>query len=194
MQVLTSKKTAEWYTPNDPWINMVKSVFGGVINLDPASNRFAQSWIDAVLWYGPEQEENGYPEFADGLIPIWNYSNCSFNTVFCNPPYNGSSANWVKKAEQEYIESLKGCVGTKMEVIMLVNNAAGYKWFEDIMDKWTTCLVRERIRFVDEDGNQGGQAKKASVFAYLGENPARFKEVFGEVGRITNSVVYLNND
>lgn len=184
MRVLTSKKTQEWYTPNDPWINMVKQVFGGTINLDPASNKFAQEWIDSVLWYGPEQEEDGYPEFVDGLIPTWNYSNNAFNTVFCNPPYNGKAAHWVKKAEQEYIESLKEYVGTKMEIIMLVNNCAGYKWFEDMMDKWTTCLVRDRIKFVDETGKQGGQAKKASVFAYLGSNSDKFVEVFGNAGRI----------
>ncbi len=177
MSVLTSKKTQEWYTPKN-YIDMVKQVFGGVIQLDPASNEFAQEWVGANLWYGLEHP---YPEFRDGMEASWNYDEWNWHTVFCNPPYNGNTTHWVKKAESEYLKN----IGSTMEIILLVNSATGYKWFEDLMDKWVTCSVRDRIRFIDEKGNQGGQAKKASVFAYLGHRKEIFAEVFKKIGRIT---------
>ena len=147
MRLLTSKKTQEWYTPKE-YIEKVKQVFGGVIQLDPASNEFAQDWIGSNLWYGPE---HSYPNLTDGLVCNWDEEDWNWHTVFCNPPYNGKAAEWVRKAEAEYFSSLHryGYYSSRMEIIMLVNNAAGYKWFEDMMDKWVTCSVRERIRIID---------------------------------------------
>lgn len=54
-----------------------------------------------------------------------------------------------------------------------------------MIDKWVTCSVRERIRFIDENGNQNGQAKKASVFAYMGHRGNVFADIFETIGRIT---------
>lgn len=178
MQVLTSKKTVEYYTPPN-YIDLVRDVFTH-ISLDPASNKKAQGWIKADNWYGLDHDSETE---RDGLTNPWFFLESPVNKIFVNPPYCGKTRDWIKKAESEYLKSIKQ--GIHLEIIVLASNAAGYVWWESLADKWTVCHVRERIRFIDAQGNQGGQAKKGSAFCYLGKNWEKFAEVFKKIGRIT---------
>lgn len=167
MQVLTSHETADWYTPNS-LIQLVREVLGS-IELDPASCEFANEWIQA---------ERIYTRADDGLAQTW-----KAETVFCNPPYGkeagaSSQARWSAKATGEY-----EC-GNAKQVILLINNTAGYKWWESLWTKYPTCFVRERVRFVQPEGIVGGQAKRGQNFIYMGANYERFTDVFSRIGRV----------
>lgn len=160
MQVLTSRNTVQWYTP--PWaIELARSVLG-TIDLDPASAALPQGWIKAGAYY-TEQD--------DGRIQHW------AGRAFLNPPFD-DTAWWVRRMIREHTR------GDVTEAIILVNSNLGYKWYEELWVHWPVCCVRERMRFVQEDGTEGGQAKRGQTFAYLGHNYRRFIEVFGSTGRI----------
>lgn len=171
MQVLTSSEHVEWYTPKK-YIDMVKEVMGD-IDLDPASNEVANSWIKAEVYFDEGK--------IGGLSLPWH------GRVFCNPPYGktGGKSNqgiWMHKMELEYI------AGRMMEGIGLVYSTHGYSWYEDMWTRYPVCLVRERIKFwtLAEDGVvvEGDMAKKGSTFIYFGEFVGRFEKVFSRIGRV----------
>lgn len=165
MSLLTSHESVQWYTP-EPYIKLVRQVLGE-IDLDPASNSFANGWIRAKKFYS---------ESNDGLAHPWN------GRVFLNPPYGKSEgasnqALWSQAMIQSYAHD------EMTEGILLVNSTHGYKWYEELYNRYPSCLVYERIRFLNAHGIAGGQAKRGQTFIYFGENEERFVEVFKVIGR-----------
>lgn len=180
MQLLTSHESKEWYTPEDPYIKLVRQVLGD-IDLDPASNEFANKWIKAKKIYTIKE---------NGLLSEWH------GRVFLNSPYGktGKESNmnlWLKKMEHE----LKS--GRMSAGIALVNSTHGYDWYEDFFERYTCCLVKKRIRFIDENGKQGAEAKRGQSF-FLFHQPfdigykQRFKHLFSKLGRICDPDTYRN--
>lgn len=171
MSVLTSHASQDWYTPPEI-IEMVRVVLG-VIDLDPASDQYPQSYIKAGSWWS---------RLTDSICPTlqrpW-----EFYSVFLNPPYgkggDGSNqAAWSRKMAQEY-ESQHFQQG-----ILLINSTHGYRWYEEIWTRYPVCLARERIRFIKPNGTRGGQAKRGQTFVYFGTDATKFVEVFSTIGRV----------
>lgn len=188
-QVLTSRKSEEWYTPL--WCADAARQVYGPITLDPASSKEANAVIQATRYYTLDD---------NGLYRPWVGA-----TFFMNPPYNGEAAKWCKWAVNQY---QSGNIG---QGILLVFAKLGYNWFEELWNTYPTCFVRERIHFTrpsptspdytppkddkqndDEDEGDGskgkvakdGAAKHASAFIYFGSNRDRFREVFSAFGRV----------
>lgn len=165
MQLLTSHKTVEWYTPR--WfIDLVRSTIGP-IDLDPAAAALSQEWIQANQWWTEE-----------GLERDW-----VAGTVFCNPPYgktkNASNQHlWAQKMDYEY-----KCRHFQAG-ILLVNSTPGYAWWEWITREYPVCLLRDRIKFIKEDGTEGGQAKRGQTVVYMGPFVNHFNVIFNNCGRI----------
>lgn len=169
MQVLTSHATDAWFTP-ERYVDLAREALGGTIALDPASDPLPQQWIQA---------ETFWTKADDALNRTW----AGHATVFMNPPYgkeNGKSSQeaWTRKACAEYE------AGHFDAGILLVNSTQGYKWYEELWVRYPVCSVKERIRFIDHEGKQGGQAKRGQTFIYLGPDVAMFARVFGQLGRI----------
>jgi hypothetical protein len=61
----------EWYTP-PKYLDLVRQVFGGKIDLDPASSELAQETVQATAYFTKDD---------DGLTKDW------FGDVFLNPPF-----------------------------------------------------------------------------------------------------------
>lgn len=167
MQVLTSHKSTEWYTPPE-YVEMVRKVLYS-IDLDPASIKFCQEWIKANRWFGKKE---------DGLSRDWDAV-----TVFCNPPYGkeggkSGQAVWSKKMIEEWDK------GSFKSGILLVNSTQGYRWYEQLWNSFPVCCVRERIRFINKNGKAGGQAKRGQTFVYFGHNVERFRQEFSKIGKI----------
>ncbi len=166
MQLFTSHKSVEYYTPS-MYVEAAREVMGG-IDLDPASCPEAQVSIRASQFYIAQD---------DGLTRPW------FGRVWLNPPYstNASGSNqsaWSKKLVGEYL------AGNVKEAILLVKSALGYKWFEELFARWPVCFARERIAFIKPDGTTDGPAKHGTAFFYFGPNLGKFKTVFSQFGRV----------
>jgi len=164
MQVQVSSNTEEWYTPPE-YIDLARQVMGS-ISLDPASGKLPQAWINAEAYFT-----------QDGLDQRW------WGRVWLNPPYGktGGRSNqdiWIEKLEKEYLSN------NVSEAVALINSRLGYKWYEDYCIRYPICLARERIRFINERGEQAGAAKCGSTFLYMGPNVALFSNVFSTIGRI----------
>ena len=166
MSVLLSHKEVEYYTPSI-YVDAARDLMGA-IDLDPASCDAAQLNIKANKFYTISD---------DGLFQKWH------GRVWLNPPYSktGGKSNqeiWATKLADEYT------AGNVTEAILLVKSALGYKWFENLWDKWPVCFARERLSFIRNDGTDKGQSKHGTAFFYLGKNINQFTQVFKEFGRI----------
>lgn len=165
MKLLTSSESNEWYTP--PWLIELARECMGSIDLDPASCKTSQNWIQA---------EEYYTEEDNGLDYLWH------GNIWLNPPYgrtkNKSNAGiWATKLEQEY------AAGRVKQAILLVNSAHGYEWYEKLWVRYPVICLRDRIRFVNEQGVIGGQSKKAQTLVYFGKMVGRFWRICGHLGR-----------
>jgi ParB family chromosome partitioning protein len=158
---MVSNKTGEYYTP-PVFVEAARNVLGR-IDLDPASCMAANEIVQADYYYSLEKEENG-------LELPWHGS------VYLNPPFK-TVRHWVDKLE---LEKSKGHI---TDCVFLCKAALGYKWYEALWRKYPTCLVRERIQFI----NGPGQAKQATSFMYVGgsiQKMWRFVSEFGKFGRM----------
>lgn len=173
-QLHTSHESEEWYTPAE-YIEAARRVMVGGIDLDPASNLEAQNWIKAKLFYTVKD---------NALTKPW------LGRVWLNPPYcrvheTGGHSNqdiWSTKLEAEYL------AGNTTEAVLLVKAALGYKWFNYLFQRYPCVLTYDRITFVQPGGDTSkGKAKVGSAFFYFGPNRDRFKMIFGEFGRFTES-------
>lgn len=159
MRVLTSNSTNEWYTPPGV-IERARRCMGG-IDLDPASNDTAQQWIKATMYYTA----------STPLQAAW------AGRVWLNPPFDDTRA-WVERLEREYT------CGAVTAAVLLVNSAPGYVWWENLWRLRPVVLLRDRLRFIQANGQPGGQAKKGQTVAYFGTDNRAFIDAFGDLGRV----------
>lgn len=176
MQVLTSYASVEWFTP-PRYIDLVRYVFEDRgIELDPASHCVAQQWIQADRFWTKE----------DDLVEKTLTRRWDAQTVFLNPPY-GKENGKSQQSEWSRVLRAKYEAGDVYEAILLINSTHGYKWYEDLWIRFPVCFVRDRIRFIKEDGSVGGQAKRGQTFLLMhGETRTfhRFVDAFSEIGRV----------
>lgn len=158
MSLLTSRKTVEWYTPPEV-IGWVRAILGG-IELDPASSEVPQKWIRADRIYNKRD---------NGLTKIW-----KAKTIFLNPPFD-KTPEWVSCLTSQFERRFFG------HAILLCNTNAGYTWWTEVFDRFPCCLLRERLRFIKEDGTVGGQAKKGQTLALLSRHSSQTLEMFSGV-------------
>lgn len=157
---LRMSETNEWYTPAR-YIEAARQVLGG-IDVDPASCAVANTTVQAPVWYGKE---------TNGLTHDWP------GRVWLNPPYGGFSALFTARL----VEQCRAGITTA--AILLVNaHSTETAWFQPLWD-CVLCFTDHRINFVSPDSAASGSTH-GSVFAYLGPEPGRFREVFSRFGAI----------
>lgn len=86
--------SSEWYTPIYI-IDAAREALGGTIDLDPASNRIAQSRILAREWCGLDHDD---PEMRDGLRMLRGHH----ETIWCNPP--SPPREWWAELSAEHVQ------------------------------------------------------------------------------------------
>jgi site-specific DNA-methyltransferase (adenine-specific) len=103
--VLYRSRTCEWSTPRDLFARL--NARYGPFDLDPCAT--------------PENATCArfYTAAEDGLARPW------AGRVFCNPPYGGAIASWLRKARQE-VES-----GSAAVAVLLVPSRTGARWWQD---------------------------------------------------------------
>ena len=164
-QTPLNKNNSYWYTPPET-IALVKQVFNGTIDLDPASDTTGQKTVQATKYYDPQK---------NGLAQAWNA-----DTVFLNPPYS-YTADWMQKAVYEFTKK------NFQRAIVLTNANTDPVWFHEIASKSSLlCFRKGRIKFLDQNGVPQNQPVKANVFYYLdqNQNPQQFESVFKNIGII----------
>lgn len=151
----------EWMTPPE-YIDSAKVVFGGSIDLDPATSLRAQELIGAGHFYTEEHS---------GLDLCW------FGNVWMNPPYSRKIKDFVHHLVSEYQAQ------HVREAIVLTNNGTDTRWFHELMSVASAiCLPRGRIGFLGPDGVPVNNNNKGQVFTYIGRYPDTFEEEFSQYG------------
>lgn len=166
-----------WYTP-EHCIRAVRDVFGGTIELDPASALEPQAWIKA---------ERIFTRADNGLAQEW-----KAKSVFLNPPGtlkgkrdpNTGFNKWYHKLVEEYEK------GNTQEAIMIMFNVSSDTIvFHEILQKgFPICFARGRIAYVapkDKYEKPKSQPRNATAFIYLGKNPEKFIQAFSKNKKYT---------
>jgi hypothetical protein len=158
----------DWCTPPQ-YVDAVKSVWGGKIDLDPCSSIY--SVVSA-------NTEFLLPK-TDGLLEDWNYP-----TVYVNPPYGidrerGTTIrNWFAKIATSYQKY-------NNEIIALVpvaTNTSHWKKYVYPLASVICFLYDTRLKFIigGTDDNKGAPMSCCSI--YYGRNSMSFMSVFSSFG------------
>lgn len=146
----------EWYTPAE-YIEAAREVMGS-IDLDPASNDFANETVKAAEYYTKE---------TNGLLKEW------YGNIWMNPPY---STALVKDFAIKLADS------TFEQAVILVNNATETSWFRILIGKASAIVFTTgRIHF-QKQGGAKSTPLQGQAFIYCGNNADKFLAVFSKFG------------
>ena len=160
----TSAVSEDWYTPA-LYVDAVRELFGGRIDLDPASCPEANLTVRA---------EDIYTAEVDGLRLPW------FGNVYLNPPWGRKGLAkrlFVQKALRAY-ESGE----ITSAVLALNSNATTSAWFEDLFAH-PICFPNHRVKHYGP-GGAGGAPNSGTVFVYLGRDDRSFVRIFSAFGPV----------
>lgn len=152
----------EWYTPAK-YIDLARQVMGS-IDVDPASNDYAQKTVRAAAFFTAE---------TNGLDKEWR------GKVWMNPPYSQPEiVHFVDKIVAEVK------AGNCSEAIVLTHNSTDTAWFNTLFENADAiCFTRGRVRFESPDGEKAAPAM-GQAFTYFGANPEKFTSIFSEIGNV----------
>ncbi|SRR6266568_2332550 len=167
---LLSSESEEWYTPRK-YIEAARQVMGA-IDLDPASNPFANQIVKASRYYTKEDNGLTYP---------WT------GRVWLNPPY-GKDDRRGKSNQEMWSHRLiaQYQAGITTEAVLLVNAVTGNAWFQPLWN-YPICFTNHRIRFYNAQV-EAGQPTHSNVLVYFGKNEQKFLETFRKFGRIVRAI------
>ena len=151
----------ELYTPAE-YLELTREVYGGQIDLCPASNAEAQKVAKAKKYFTAAD---------DGLVQEWN------GRVYLNPPYHRALLpTFIDKLHAE-IDA-----GRTKEAILLINNTTDTEAGQSVLKKCNAvCFTAGRIKFW-RPGGQTVLPTQGQMFAYYGSHTKRFVDVFSAIG------------
>ena len=161
-----------WGTPNK-YVNAIKEMFGGYIDLDPCSNEF--SVVNAKVEYSLP--------LHDGLKESWNYPK-----IYVNPPYGidkereTSIKNWLERcvfAHEEYNSEV-------LALVPVAPNTSHWKKFVFTKADSICFLYDTRLRFLENGNNSRKGAPMACAMIYWGTNQNKFYRIFIEYGAVVD--------
>lgn len=160
----TSAISEDWYTP-PLYVAAVRELFGGTIDLDPASCPEANMTVAA---------SNIYTAEVDGLRMPW------AGNVYLNPPWGRKGS-----AKRAFVTKAIGCYTSgaiTAAVLALNSNAATSAWFEDLF-AYPICFPNHRVKHYGP-GGAGGAPNSGTVFVYLGRDIEGFIRIFSRFGPV----------
>ena len=167
-----NSKSQNWGTPQK-YVDAVKHVFGGQIELDPCSNQHSIVHAETEYLHPPR----------DGLIETWN-----FKTIYVNPPYGADRdrgttiKNWLFRCADAH----KTHGSQVLALIPVATNTSHWKKYI-----WGTAtalcfLYDTRLRFLVDGRDEGKGAPMSCAMVYWGENYEKFLGVFLEFGAVVD--------
>lgn len=157
----TDNLTDQWYTPVEI-IDRVKAVFGGTIDLDPASCEEANKTVTAL---------NYFTEQENGLGLNWR------GNVFCNPPYSTPRiGQFCEKVVNEYEKN------NIHSAIYLLKEGATNAWFRPLRP-YLIGYLDKRVKFVDgTTGKICESPRSGHCLVYLGSDIKKFISIMSAGG------------
>ncbi len=152
----------EWYTPKE-YIDAARSVLGG-IDLDPASNAFANEIVKAKQFYSEED---------NGLEQVWS------GRIWLNPPYKFPLV-------EQFVDRLVDEIANEEvhSAVLLTNNATDTGWWHTAAaSSALMCFTRGRISFYQRDGEKTSPTH-GQTFFYFGSDVDAFYFHFKDFGLI----------
>jgi hypothetical protein len=163
-------ETSEWYTPAE-YIESVKAVFGGEIDLDPASCATANVTVGAVEFFTEKDR---------GDTRDWH------GRVFLNPPYGLDKRE--SRAGKFCLKAIAEFQARRVsECIILVNSVHAQNWQRPLYD-FPICFVDHRIAFADAEGEINPNPTFMNMFVYLGPHKKVFAREFAKHGYVLERV------
>lgn len=149
----------EWFTPSE-YIEAARRVFGGTIDLDPASCEKANEIVKATKIY--TKENSGLNEYWEG-------------NVWMNPPY---SKGLIDQFVDKIIYS-----GGVTAAIVLTDNKTDTKWFLELA-RWSSAMIFTvgRVDFLHGGKLEKGKHRRGQAIFYLGDEPQKFLDEFQKFG------------
>lgn len=156
--------TDDWCTPVHI-IEAAREVLGE-IDLDPASNAFAQSRVGAKHHFTIEQ---------DGLAQQWR------GRVWLNPPYSMPA---IEQFVNQLVDEVEA--GNVTAAILLTNNSTSAAWCQLATSRASAvCFPSTRIAFERPDGSGPHKGNRyAQVIFYFGTDANEFRTVFAPLGQV----------
>lgn len=149
----------EWYTPQR-FITAAREVMGE-IDFDPASCEIANKTVGATTYKTKDDS---------GLDVDWH------GNVWMNPPY---AQPLIMQFSEKLVEQLPNI----NQAIVLVNNGTETKWFQLMAENAVAfCLIRSRVKFLDQAGMPTGAPLQGQIALYFGDNPFGFCKIFSRFG------------
>ena len=164
--------SVHWCTP-PKYVEAVKRVFGGQIELDPCSNDW--SVVDARVSFSLPDK--------DGLTQEWDYK-----TVYVNPPY-GADRNRKTTIKHWLYKCAHANKSYCSEVLALVPVATNTRHWKDYVWGRATAvcfLYDTRLKFLENGNGNGKGAPMACAMVYWGKNFDLFFNVFAEFGAVVD--------
>lgn len=161
-----------WGTP-PKYVNAVKKVFEGRIELDPCSND--SSVVDAKVEYR-------FPQ-TDGLKASWNY-----RTIYVNPPYGADRTagttikHWLRRCAEAHSQ-----FGSEVLALIPVATNTGH-WKKYVWTNATAVafLYDTRLRFLVNGKDEGKGAPMSCAMVYWGKHYPVFFETFRVFGAVVD--------
>lgn len=167
-----SSESNEWYTPPE-YVDAVRELFGGNIDLDPASCAEANEWIQAGTIYTKDD---------DGLEQPW------FGRAFNNPPNGLTDDNRSQQGAfaERMVDQYRN--NELEEGVLFVNASTGAQWFQTLF-RWPICFVAGRPNHIRPKADEGKPTDRPThyrAFIYVGPRHkwTEFAERFSRFGYV----------
>ncbi|GIL79511.1 hypothetical protein Vretimale_18344 [Volvox reticuliferus] len=171
---------SEYYATPTHILTAVRKMYGGTIDLDPASDEKANEAVKAIKYYSADD---------DGLAPENPWS----GKIFINPPAGMLGSEPMQGLFLE--RAIRECnvAPTTTECLLLLKAAVGQRWFGRVFDQ-PHCWLAERpskkgsaaaaAAAASAGGDCGGKGPRGMVVVYVGRRVQDFCTHFGELGHI----------
>lgn len=153
----------------------VRKVYGGTIDLDPASDAKANETVKATRYYTAED---------DGLSA----NNAWEGKVFIHPPVGVVNDEPIQGMfVHRAIKELQA--GNATDVVLFLKACIGQKWFNSIFS-YPHCWLSERQQkkstaaSAAKDGDKNAASPRGMVVVYMGPRVKEFTDHFSALGHI----------
>ncbi len=167
-----NSQSQHWGTPKK-YVNAVKQIFNGEIDLDPCSNEY--SIVNA-------KNEYSLPE-KDGLKESWNFS-----TIYVNPPYGADRVRGttIKKWLAQCVIANRDYNSEVLALVPVATNTG--HWKQSVFGQATAiCFLYDtRLKFLINGIEEKKGAPMACAMIYWGDNYSKFNDIFMNFGAVIN--------